>query len=130
MNDEYMMINDGEEEVMPDDILKTFLGMFCDNGDEDGLDYSQIDFVHETLEKLEIPHEYFDHPLGGKHLAYPNRDKCVCSVILTPFSYGGSCGRMEIMGLLTPEESEEDDVVGYLDAQDVISRILGHHLAL
>ena len=130
MNDEYMMINDDEEEEMPDDLIKTFLGLFCDNGDEDDLDYSQIEFVHETLEKLEVPHEYFDHALGGKHLAYPNKEKCVCSVVLTPFSYGGSCGRMEIMGLLTPEESEGDDVVGYLDAQDVLSRILGHYLAL
>lgn len=129
MEEEYMMMND-DEEMVPDDILKTFLGLFCDNGDEDELDYSQIEFVHETLEKLKVPHEYGDHHLGGKHLAYPNRANCICSVILTPFSYGGSCGKMEIMGLLTPEESEGDDVVGYLDAQDVISRILGHYLAL
>lgn len=129
MNDEYMMMDD-DEEMEPEDILKAFLGIFCDNGDEDELDYSQIEFVHETLEKLKVPHEYSDHQLGGKHLIYPNAENRICSVVLTPFSYGGSCGKMEIMGLLTPEESEGDDVVGYLDAQDVISRILGHYLAL
>ena len=38
-------------------------------------------------------------------------------------SYGYKDGLIEIMGLLTEEEREQDDVVGYLTPEEVFRRI-------
>lgn len=42
-------------------------------------------------------------------------------------SYGNRQDRIEIMGLLTPEEACEDDVAGYLTAENVFERIKKHY---
>lgn len=44
-------------------------------------------------------------------------------------SYGGAANKLEIMGLLTPEEAEYDCVVGWLDAENVFNRIMTHWLS-
>ena len=63
---------------------------------------------------------------GGYHIEYPNHSHCVCSVICHNYSYGHNDGLLEIMGLLTEEESQHDTVVGWLDADEVFSRISKH----
>lgn len=45
-------------------------------------------------------------------------------VVCHEYSYGGRQGLLEIMGsIVTAEERESDDVVGWLTAEDVIERI-------
>lgn len=41
-------------------------------------------------------------------------------------SYGNEQDKLEIMGLLTPEEKKNDSVLGYLSAEEVFSRINRH----
>jgi len=61
---------------------------------------------------------------GCYHILYPNNIIRECSVICNPMSYGHEEGLLEIMGLLTKEENEDDDVVGWLTAEDVFNRIV------
>lgn len=90
------------------------------------IDYSEIITLHNDLVMLKIPHDFHPHPvgLGGFQIAYPSKEKCKCSVILCPFSYGANHGELEIMGFLTPEEEKIDSVVGGLSAEEVLARIL------
>ena len=53
-------------------------------------------------------------------------EKRVCSAIQTNFSYGHEDDLIEIMGLLTEEEREEDSVKGWLAAEEVFKRIEKH----
>ncbi len=69
-----------------------------------------------------IPFEEAD-VFGGKQLLYPAKEGRKCSIICHLSSHGREEGLLEIMGLLTPEEAEYDDVVGYLTAEDVFARI-------
>ena len=48
----------------------------------------------------------------------------VCSVIEHCGSYGREEDKLEIMGLLTEEELEVDEVKGYLTAEEVFGRII------
>ena len=65
--------------------------------------------------------------LNGLAIAYPNRENLVCSVIEHDGSYGREADKIEIMGLLTDEESKYDEVVGWLTAEDVFERIKAHY---
>ena len=49
--------------------------------------------------------------------------KMICSVVENMYSYGNESDLLEIMGLLTEEESEMDSVVGWLTAENVFNRI-------
>lgn len=87
--------------------------------------YNEIIKLHEMLTKADIPHE-FTEEWGGHHILY----SCMgytCSVIEHDYSYGNKRDLLEIMGLLTPEESAQDSVAGYLTADDVFNRILTAH---
>ncbi len=50
----------------------------------------------------------------------------VCSIIQGTYTYGGLENKLEIKGLLTEEEKENDDVCGWLTAEDVFERIKAH----
>lgn len=63
---------------------------------------------------------------GGLQITYPSGTDFVCSVVQHSFSYGGREGYLEIMGLLTEEEIENDSVKGWLTAEDVFERISNH----
>lgn len=63
---------------------------------------------------------------GGLQIVYPNGDNFTCSAVQHDFSYGGKNGYIEIMGLLTEEEEENDSVKGWLTAEDVFERISKH----
>lgn len=77
----------------------------------------------DKLEAAHIPHEITTDDFGTPQVWYPNRKDSICDVICHPYSYGGNEGLLEIMGLLTEEEAERDDVVGWLDAKNVFARI-------
>jgi len=89
-------------------------------GDVKNLD--EIMKLHEMLEKANIPHEYSDRS-DGKFISYPQHQNFICDACCFTGSYGYEAGLIEIMGLLTPEEYENDDVVGWLDAENVFNRI-------
>lgn len=106
--------------------------MACDmgvyNGEEldPNIDFAEMDKLEQLLVEADIPYEK-SRVFGGKQLQYPCKgDGRVCSIILHKGSYGRSEGLLEIMGLLTNEELECDDVVGYLTADNVFSRIKKH----
>ena len=58
-----------------------------------------------------------------KRIKYPCIDKFVCSAIQGDYTYGGRENLIEIMGLLTDEELQFDEVRGYLTADEVFRRI-------
>lgn len=97
--------------------------------------YTEIKRLHAMLDEAGIPNDFWATDAGYEksyHLCYPDVEKgvTVCSVIQSPFSYGGEDNRLEIMGLLTDEEREEDDVVGWLTAEEVFARIAFHWKAM
>ena len=86
---------------------------------------SEMIKLKNKLEDVNIPFvaEYDD--FYRLHIMYPNNwnNSCRCSVICHEYSYGFEEGLLEIMGLLTEEEKESDDVVGWLTADNVFERI-------
>lgn len=95
-------------------------------------EYKEIFKLKEKLEKAKIPFEF--HKLfDGYQICYPEQntedkeDVRECSVIEHYGSYGHSDDLLEIMGLLTEEESRDDDVLGYLSADEVFQRIKKHY---
>ena len=77
----------------------------------------------ELLAKNNIPFELnvlFDAP----QVIYPNKDLCVCDVICHKYCYGYEQGLLEMMGLC-PEA--DDNVVGYLTADEVFEKIKSHY---
>lgn len=96
--------------------------------------YKEIFRLKEMLEKAEIPFVFreFNDFRNGYQILYPEGNiktetKNVCSVIEHSFSYGNEVDKLEIMGLLTEEESEFDTVQGFLSAENVFERIKKHY---
>lgn len=88
--------------------------------------YTEIIRLHEMLTASNIPHT-FSEMFGGYHITYPLGANWVCSVIEHFGSYGNEDDLLEIMGLLTKEEAEDDSVVGFLTAENVYERISAHY---
>lgn len=84
--------------------------------------FTEMNKLGYMLACVLIPYEMTEH-LGGLHLEYPNHENCICSVICNNVSYGHKQGLLEIMGLLTEEEKEVDDVKGWMTADEVFERI-------
>lgn len=96
--------------------------------------------LHELLTVAGIPHDVSYDGVNA-HLCYPSGKECitkrgievlttdetVCSAICGRTSYGGTANLIEIMGLLTEEETEGDDVVGFLLPEEVFARIAAHY---
>lgn len=77
--------------------------------------------LRNRLDEAGIPYENVDaSEISRVH--YPSRD-FICSAIWGKWSYGYENGLIEIMGLLTPEEEECDEVVGNLTVDEVFNRI-------
>lgn len=99
-----------------------------------GIDYS-TDSNYQEILKLDrmltdasIPHT-LDRIFDGWQVCYPTREEqeLVMDAIEHYGSYGKDEDKLEIMGLLTPDEEEHDSVLGYLTAEDVFERIRKHH---
>lgn len=89
--------------------------------------YKEIFRLKEMLEKENIPF-IFRNVFDGFQICYPDTKKQrECSVIEHKGSYGHNQDKLEIMGLLTDKEVINDDVVGYLTAEDVFNRIYKHY---
>ena len=94
------------------------------------MNYTEIFKLKEMLKKAKIPFVWKEHKdfRNGYQILYPVRgDKNVCSVIEHTFSYGNEKDLLEIMGLLTKEEKENDSVLGFLTAENVFKRIEKHY---
>lgn len=90
--------------------------------------YNEILKLKEMLESAKIPFG-FSKLHGGYHIVYTaDSNKRICSVIEHDFSYGREKDLLEIKGLLTEleEETLEDDVLGYLTAEEAFQRIEKH----
>lgn len=87
-------------------------------------DYGQMLILMKHLILNKIPFEV-ESMNGGLHIGYPmlGHDEFTCSVILHDGSYGREWGLLEIMGLLTDEETKCDGVAGSLTAMDIYCRI-------
>ena len=93
--------------------------------------YNEIFKLKSMLEENHIPFEWIEHNdfRNGYQICYPAKsEKRICSVIEHSFSYGNEKDLLEIQGLLTAEEEEEeyDSVLGNLTADNVFQRILSH----
>ena len=91
-------------------------------------DFKEIHILRGMLFTAGIPHE-FARNFDGCQIGYPALDPIeerVCSVVETAISYGHEADLLEIMGLLTPEEEENDSVSGWLTAENVFGRIKAH----
>lgn len=86
------------------------------------LNFKQLGALWCMLEDAGIPNEV-RQLYDGFQIAYPSFDNCVCDIILHQYSYGCDHGLLEIMGLLTDEESDIDSVLGWLTAEQVFDRI-------
>lgn len=82
-----------------------------------------------TLWNLDIPVDIITDALGSHHIRYPEATNCICDVISNRYSYGGSEGLLEIMGLVD-EEATGDEVEGWLTANEVASRIASHYFGM
>lgn len=90
--------------------------------------YNEILILKKMLEEAKIPFVFEEVlSLGGYHIIYSDEVGQVCSVIEHYGSYGHKDDLLEIMGLLTEEEKEYDEVVGYLSAENVFNRIKKHY---
>ena len=88
--------------------------------------YKEIFKLRDMLDNAGIPYMFDNGFMNGGALAYPNRENMVCSAIEHDGSYGRHEDKIEIMGLLTDEESEYDSVLGHLSADEVFKRIKNH----
>ena len=74
----------------------------------------------EMLSNSFIPFEVTEGWDKTPHVWYPNQAHPICSAICFKYSYGGTEGLIEIMGL---SDDPEYDVTGYLTAEDVFNRM-------
>ncbi len=88
--------------------------------------YKEIFKLRNMLDNAEIPYVCELGFINGVAIAYPDRKNVVCSAIEHDGSYGRHEDKIEIMGLLTDEESEYDSVLGHLSADEVFDRIKKH----
>lgn len=93
--------------------------------------YREILRLDNMLTEAEIPHT-LDTMFDGWQICYPGpKDEgLVMDAIEHYGSYGNGEDKLEIMGLLTPEEAEYDSVLGDLTAEEVFERIYNHYFKI
>ena len=91
--------------------------------------FTEIFRLKKMLEEAKIPFRFSENFNGGFHIVYSFEGEEVCSVIEHDFSYGREKDLLEIQGLMTEQEMEEeqDSVLGYLTADNVFERIKTHY---
>lgn len=85
--------------------------------------YKEILKLDQMLTERGIPHTLRPMKDGWQVIYTGNGSELIADAIEHYFSYGSECDLLEIYGLLTPEEKQTDDVLGYLTAVEVFRRI-------
>lgn len=90
--------------------------------------YQEILKLDDMLNKANIPH-VLKRMFDGWQVCYPSDDEkdMVMDAIEHFGSFGKEDDKLEIMGLLTPEEEKDDLVLGHLTADEVFMRIWYHY---
>lgn len=89
----------------------------------------ELDLLKDLLDKNNIEYKFIferlSNPKYNRRLIklYNKYGDEILSAICHYGSYGYEQGKIEIMGLLTKEESKHDSVVGWLDSKNVFKRI-------
>ena len=93
------------------------------------VNYTEIFKLKEMLEEAGIPFEFNEDYLGEMALfnnivqhSYQIKINENIDAIQCVGSYGGYQDLIEIMGALTEEEMKNDDVLGFLTAEEVFKR--------
>lgn len=80
----------------------------------------------DKLQSAGIPFEVTKSQIDDSlQVWYPSQKECVCDAICHRYSYGHEKGLLEIMGLA----DTEDNVEGWLTADDVFARIYTHYIS-
>ena len=90
--------------------------------------YQEILKLDDMLNKANVPH-ILKRMFDGWQVCYPSDDEkdMVMDAIEHFGSFGKEDDKLEIMGLLTPEEEKDDLVLGHLTADEVFMRIWYHY---
>ena len=89
---------------------------------------NEIKRLHEMLKEANIPHTFTDAMWGNwglqpsYQIVIEKNGTRLCDAIYHYGSYGYYVGLLEIMGGLTEDEREIDEVLGYLTAEEVFKR--------
>jgi len=83
---------------------------------------NEMDKLIPMLCKADIPFNLAIH-MGRPQIVYPSLEDHVCDAVFHWGSYGHEKGLLEIMGLC----DAEDDVEGWLTAEEVFARISEHY---
>lgn len=107
------------------------------------MEYKEILKLKAKLEKAKIPFEFTDDMFNTKSIPIQTREKIkdlikdqypaysiviikngiiLCDAVEHTASYGNKSDKIEIAGALTAEEKENDEVLGYLTANEVFKR--------
>lgn len=98
--------------------------------------YTEALKLKDLLDKNNIPYQYKINNIGigtfgigeRHHIQVPNSgEKRIISIVQGEGTYGSENNLLEIMGLLTKEEKQKDNVVGCLSAENVLQRILKYY---
>lgn len=95
--------------------------------------YTEIFKLKNMLDAIDLEHEFYDRSVGIAQYEHyqiillDEKGDRIVSVVQGSCTYGGDNNKLEIMGLLTPEEEEHDSVVGWLTAEEVYERIMNYY---
>lgn len=92
--------------------------------------YTEIFKLKEKLEAIDLEHEFVNRSTDffeQYQIIICDNGERIISIIEGDYTYGHENDKLEIMGLLTPEEEEFDSVVGWLSADDVYERIMKYY---
>ena len=90
--------------------------------EEVNIPFEWKDDVFKIKEKGLVGHFGFERMYPAYQIVIYRDDERLCDAIFHYGSYGRDDGLLEIMGGLTKEEEENDNVLGYLTAEEVFKR--------
>ena len=89
---------------------------------------TQMEKLENMLNISNIPFEITEHWSHTEQIWYPSRENPICDVICfggtgLGGSYGHEEGLLEIMGTIVRADDDDDDVEGWLTAEEILQRL-------